>query len=213
MPKRPSNQFRPAVEALEQRRFMAADLTNGVLTIQATDFDDTVIVRNEQLVLQLRGGLKTHLSTVVVEENGVVTGRFNPWDITRIEGYMHQGNDYFRNDTAINSMVLGGQGNDTLIGGSGRDELYGRKDNDTLMGRGGEDFLFGEDGNDRLDGGADGIVDHLFGGIQADTFVADKYPTGPSIFQNGNRDVPIDFNAAEGDTIDWGYWYYLTMEQ
>ncbi len=129
--------------------------------------------------------------------------------VSKIEFDGHQGNDYFRNDTSIPTYALGGQGNDTLIGGSGNDQLFGRKDNDVLIGRGGEDSLFGEDGNDYLDGGADGIVDHLYGGPGADTFVAEKYWTGFSYFNAQNRDTPVDFNAAEGDYIDWGYYYSL----
>lgn len=195
--------FRPRLEGLEERCVPYATLTAGVLTIQGNANPNQVIVSVERPVLTMRssllGGSATFLRTILVQENGRVTGRFDASLVSRINFFGEGGNDYFRNDTGIWSYAEGGSGNDTLIGGSGRDFLHGGNDNDVLRGRGGVDFLFGEFGRDYLDGGQDGIHDFLDGGDGADTFVAERaFP----FFRN--LDAPQYFNPQLGDRIEWG---------
>ncbi|HUH87715.1 MAG TPA: calcium-binding protein, partial [Pusillimonas sp.] len=71
----------------------------------------------------------------------------------------------------------------------GSDELYGGTGNDLLFGQGGNDLLVGGQGDDIL-----------YGGSGADTFRWDAGDEGragaPAV------DRVMDFNAAEGDTLD-----------
>lgn len=122
------------------------------------------------------------------------------------------GNDVL-GGTAGADTIYGGLGNDVLVGGDGGDSLYGEAGNDTLVGGTGSDMLDGGDGNDRMIGfdGADTLLggagndlligggshDVLTGGAGADTFVFD-----PTSFKGGT-DTVTDFNAAEGDVLEF----------
>ena len=66
--------------------------------------------------------------------------------------------------------LRGGRGYDLLIGGPGDDLLDGNDRSDTLLGEAGNDTLLGASGNDDLDGGSD--FDQLHGGGAADIFHA-----------------------------------------
>lgn len=115
--------------------------------------------------------------------------------------------------TAGADIIYGGAGNDVLVGGAGDDSLYGELGNDILMAGLGNDLLDGGDGNDRLIGfdGSDTLqggagndlliggagYDVVAGGAGADTFVLD-----PTSFK-GRTDVFADFQAAEGDVLDF----------
>lgn len=66
------------------------------------------------------------------------------------------------------SFLLGGSGRDELTGGGGDDVLVGDLGSDVLRGEGGgKDILVGGVGRDLLYGNKD---DHLYGGIQYDTY-------------------------------------------
>jgi Ca2+-binding RTX toxin-like protein len=200
-----SKSFAPRLENLEDRTCMSATLFGNTVSIESGNGNDVVTVSIERggVVAQrsaIGGVLTPVFQDVVVRENGVVTGRFAASRVELIEYYGNGGNDKFTNKTAIRAYAEGGLGHDTLIGGSVTDEFYGGLGNDKLIGNGGLDYLFGEAGFDRLDGGKDGYADELFGGTQADTFVAD--PVGIAIFNMQNRDAPQDFNALEGDLIE-----------
>jgi Ca2+-binding RTX toxin-like protein len=69
---------------------------------------------------------------------------------------------------AIQLVLDGGAGNDTITGSAGADQLFGQGDNDVLIGGGGIDLLFGGDGNDTITGGAGN--DEIAGGAGNDTF-------------------------------------------
>src|SRR5262245_14114237 len=71
------------------------------------------------------------------------------------------------NGLAGNDTLNGNAGNDTLNGGDGDDTAYGGAGNDTLDGGAGADTLVGGDGNDVLTGGAG--ADALIGGTGSDT--------------------------------------------
>jgi Ca2+-binding RTX toxin-like protein len=95
------------------------------------------------------------------------------------------GNDELRGD-AGNDNIAGGIGADTVIGGTGDDTLTGSSLGDEIFGSEGFDFINGGFGHDRLNGGADGdrffhlgIADHGSDWIQ-------------------------DYNAADGDVLQWG---------
>src|SRR5262245_28579203 len=71
------------------------------------------------------------------------------------------------NGLAGNDTLSGNNGNDTLNGGDGNDTAYGGAGNDTLDGGTGNDTLVGGDDNDVLTGGAG--ADALIGGAGIDT--------------------------------------------
>ena len=54
------------------------------------------------------------------------------------------GGDFLENDTAINSLIDGGDGADVLVGGSGNDVIFGGNGADQLFGNAGNDFLFAD---------------------------------------------------------------------
>ena len=105
--------------------------------------------------------------------------------------YGHGGNDELRGD----------DGDDLLVGGFGDDRLIGGAGDDVLVGEAGDDYLRGGDGNDVLIGGAGN--DSLVGGNGADVFVVMS-----SVAEDGpvlafGDDVIYDFNAEEGDMLDF----------
>lgn len=114
-------------ENLEYRRLMAGsiELNSDVLTITGTSENDAVTVQ------ELDGGqVKVEFST-----NGGVseTQYFQKSSVAKIQFDGLDGNDYFLNETSINSSAYGGNGNDTLIGGSGDDSLFGENGIDDLV--------------------------------------------------------------------------------
>ncbi len=54
---------------------------------------------------------------------------------------------------SIDTLVYGGDGNDTIRGGGGSDRIHGENGNDVLLGRGGADVIGGGQGDDRIEGG------------------------------------------------------------
>jgi Ca2+-binding RTX toxin-like protein len=81
--------------------------------------------------------------------------------------------------TILVTVVVGGNGNDTIVGTNGPDILFGGNGNDLLLGGGGNDLLCGGKGNDTLTGG-DGL---------------DSFDGGQGI------DIVTDFHANEGETV------------
>jgi Ca2+-binding RTX toxin-like protein len=112
------------------------------------------------------------------------------------------GNDLLRGGSG-NDLLYGEFGNDTLYGDDGDDVLKGGYGNDSLCGEAGRDNLFGDGGHDYLNGGADGIADSLTGGGGADRFQAEWFweLLATRTLTKRNRDNPLDFNAAAGDSI------------
>jgi Ca2+-binding RTX toxin-like protein len=89
-------------------------------------------------------------------------------------------------------------GDDLFNGTAGNDTLDGGAGNDVLNGLDGDDLLLGGTGSDTLTGGSG--RDTLTGGTGADRFVfKSDTDSGLGPLQ---RDVIVDFNAAEGDMID-----------
>lgn len=205
----------------------AAVLRPGELTIKGSEWNDTIGVSRTSVYkwsMTINGVSKT------LDHQGGLDS-LNPFStpLTSIAVYAGSGNDTITMDTSVrvDTYILAGAGNDTVYGGNGidiicgelgrdwisgrdgNDLLFGGQDYDSLYGNAGVDTLYGENGNDRLDGGSDGVRDYLYGGLGADTFVAEKYYFGASIYQVKNRDLPADFNTLEGDYVDWGLVFAL----
>jgi Ca2+-binding RTX toxin-like protein len=87
---------------------------------------------------------------------------------------------------ALDNIIFGGGGNDTLSGLDGNDTLRGQTGNDTLSGGDGTDLLVGGSG-----------VDDLTGGAGADTFRFSTFESGTG----ANADRIQDF-AQGSDIID-----------
>jgi uncharacterized protein YkwD len=128
-------------QTLEVRDVPAAsittNLTNGILTIEGTSGNDTILVR--QVGTNLTAAGQTFAATSV--RSIVVSGE--------------SGNDTLTVDVSVTkpSRVYGGMGNDTVVGGTGDDMLFGGFGDDRLYGRSGNDRLFGGGGRDLVDGG------------------------------------------------------------
>ncbi|HJZ94388.1 MAG TPA: C2 family cysteine protease [Gemmataceae bacterium] len=144
---------RLALEPLEAREVPTASLVNGVLTVRGTDMADEITIDRVDT---------PDAVYVRVTENGQATD-FRASDVRRVRVFANGGDDYIaHNFAALNAVLYGGDGDDTIYGDDGRDYLNGGAGFDTLHGWGGNDTLVGGDGNDKLYG-EDGY-DHLYGG-------------------------------------------------
>ncbi|MCV6614843.1 MAG: VCBS domain-containing protein, partial [Cellvibrionaceae bacterium] len=115
------------------------------------------------------------------------------------------GNDNPLNGTSDADAIIADSGNDNVFAGDGDDSIYGNQGNDLLRGEVGNDRIFGGQGDDDLRGGLgndylDGGVgsDQLEGHGGADTFVLYNRTPG-----SGAVDVVKDFDASEGDVLDF----------
>lgn len=200
----------------------AAVLRPGVLTINGSEWADSISVSRPSLY---KWSLTVNGVSKMLDHKGGLDS-LNPFDtpLSSIAVYAGGGNDTIVIDPSvrIDTTIMAGAGDDTVFGGNGidlicgglgrdwisgrdgNDLLFGGNDNDSLFGNAGIDTLYGEAGNDRLDGGSDGVRDYLYGGLGADTFIADVYYSNFSIFSKKNRDLPADFSTLDGDYVDWG---------
>jgi hypothetical protein len=140
-------------------------------------------VVNRELQVSGTAGLDRIYATTNGESFAVTRHDFTQvFSASSIDGIVIDGGD--GNDSIvlgvgmIGSVLLGGDGNDTLIGSDGGDTLIGGTGKDRLLGGGGSDRLSGSGGNDVLDGGSgpdrlygDAGDDLLFGGSQNDYLV------------------------------------------
>ncbi|WP_075220392.1 calcium-binding protein [Acuticoccus yangtzensis] len=132
--------------------------------------------------------------------------------------YGDDGKDFISSSGGDDS-VFGGVGSDTLLLGDGDDVGYGDSQNDMIDGGAGNDILFGGTGDDTVMGGAgddtlnggteyvttmDGDADVYIGGDGADTFRFN--------FGEIGGDSIADFDAAEGDTIEIAFPFFVGEE-
>ena len=204
MSKTRSKQRLVGIEQLSDRRMMAADVFNignndGIVTIQATRFDDHVVVEQsgDQLFVHAKS---VHRSGQVRES---VTKSFKRSAISQVRFRGDRGDDYFRNDTSLNSEVfaqhgnnvlIGGPGRDFIVGGTGNDRIYGRGGDDRLSGNSGDDFIYGSHGNDRIFGGTGN--DRLFGNSGDDSIYGDS---GADRLHGGNGTDSL--NGGHGNDL------------
>jgi Ca2+-binding RTX toxin-like protein len=154
-----------------------AVLDKGVLTINGTAGDDTIVVDEKVTIID---DLYNSFTTLVVKL-GADSANFSAYYTDQVIVNAGAGNDTVTipakwtnsNSRALTTSIYGGDGDDTLgggdaandlidggagddlIGGSfGWDSLFGGRGNDTLNGGDGPTFLSGGDGADLLNGGA-----------------------------------------------------------
>ena len=105
---------------------------------------------------------------------------------------------------ALDNLIVGSGGVDTLYGMNGNDTLEGRSGDDFIRGGNGNDILRGDDGNDRLFGDADNDV--LFGGKGNDVMTGgtgnDIFAFRTGDFVPGNMDKITDFIRGQ-DKLDF----------
>ena len=109
--------------------------------------------------------------------------------------------DYNLSDNVEDGTLLGSA--DLTMWGNNLDNiLTGNAGNNVLGGNGGTDKLFGGDGNDTLYGGWGHST--LTGGSGADTFaITNMINLGIEFGKGSSQNVIADFNALEGDKIDF----------
>jgi Ca2+-binding RTX toxin-like protein len=104
--------------------------------------------------------------------------------------------DYVEDGTLLGSADL------TMWGNNLDNILTGNAGNNVLGGNGGTDKLFGGEGNDTLYGGWGHST--LTGGTGADTFaITNMINLGKEFGTSSSQNVIADFNALEGDKIDF----------
>ncbi len=146
---------------LETRNLLAGisfDSTTGIVTVDGSNGPDAVRVT------------QTATNTTVVFAN-LDNQSFSNSQVTSIVFLGRSGDDWFRNDTSIDSLVYGHDGNDTLVGGSGNDRMRGGNGNDRMYGNGGNDFIVTDNGDDFASGGSGN--DRMFGGSGRDRLYGD----------------------------------------
>ncbi|MBV6631915.1 MAG: hypothetical protein KI792_02650 [Alphaproteobacteria bacterium] len=182
------------------------------ITFQVTE--DLVPVAANTYLIELVPSIRSH-EFKATNANEIITGAANPDGFEAITAL--GGNDiiYGRQGTEV---IYGNVGADQLFGGQDRDTLFGGKDGDRLFGNKGNDIIYGNNAEDRVFGGQGD--DLIFGGKGADTINGNL---GNDTI-NGNRgndiligndgadqfvmragggiDTLVDFNAAEGDTLN-----------
>jgi len=142
----------------------------------------------------------------------------DPFDIQQAAAFLQGGNDSFTMVLDLPTVVVAGDGNDTVDGGSKNDQIEGDAGNDTLSGHDGNDTLtdfsggasangddefYGGNGNDFLDGGSmtDGSGaggDVLNGGPDVDTVSYAKRTQPLTVTEDNHAN---DGQAGEGDNV------------
>jgi RTX calcium-binding nonapeptide repeat (4 copies) len=110
--------------------------------------------------------------------------------------------------SAMQNVMNGGDGNDTLIGGSANDELNGGNNDDILIGNDGVDFLNAGAGVDFVDGGsgddylsAPAGIDTLIGGAGNDYFSVYTAASGSNVDGGADFDTLLVVGAVSLGTV------------
>jgi hypothetical protein len=121
--------------------------------------------------------------------DGFADQDFTKASVSKVIFIGFDGDDQFTNETAVESLMLGNDGNDMLTGGPGIDVANGGNGADTIFGEGGADRLLGGLGADEIYGG--GGADRIFGGDGENRLY-------------GDDDADLIFGGADIDTISGG---------
>jgi hemolysin type calcium-binding protein len=174
-------------ERLETRRLFAANLADGVLTVEGTDAGDVIslVARSSTLTVRVNAE-RTVFNLDAVDEvlvnalggnDRITLGRLN------VPAAVDAGSG--------DDRVTAGRGDDVITGGDGDDRISAGAGDDQLFGAAGSDRLFGDAGNDELDGGAG--ADLLNGGAGFD--VTDSGVDFVTGVENANPDIITDDNG------------------
>lgn len=148
----------------------------GINYLEGGDGNDTYVISSpDDIVFETGGGGTDTVQTAAAL--AVLTANVENLVLTSTTGAQGFGNalDNVLTGAAGGDTMFGSFGADTIYGGAGNDVLDGETDNDTLFGGTGndngigglgEDLLYGGDGNDTLHGGADN--DRVYGDLGND---------------------------------------------
>ena len=100
--------------------------------------------------------------------------------VIRISAKLGDGDDHFRNTTAIPGNVQGGPGNDSIVGGAG---------NDLLLGEAGIDQIVAGAGNDVINVRG-GVADTVDCGPGIDTLISDAFDHASATCERGSTSPP-----------------------
>ncbi len=179
-----------AVEAVGDTTGPSVTLTNGKLVVRGTSDNDDVSAR-------LNGAF------IDVVLNGDAY-QFDDADVEMIEVLVFDGDDNVVVALLDQpTLLLGGDGGDTIKGGTGNDTIRGGRGADSLRGTRGDDMIFGEQGKDTLEGQLGN--DTLSGGSNNDRLFGDEDHDvldggdGNNYLNGGDGDDTLE--AAEGDDL------------
>jgi hypothetical protein len=178
------------VEALEQRDLMAvtaATLTNGILRVTCNAGIDQVEIRETTpgiILLANPGAGQSALSGSIITVKDTTfspekTFPFNRSEVQKIEVDMGGGGGQLVSDASVPTLVVTGDGNntvetgpanDTILGGAGNDTIMGGAGDDLINGGGGKNVMYGQAGNDTILGGSGNSF--LLGGDGDDTLIS-----------------------------------------
>ncbi|MFT3788950.1 MAG: calcium-binding protein [Tepidisphaeraceae bacterium] len=182
-----------SIERVERRALLAATAAidlRGVLQVAGTDAAEEIAVRYDDTG-----------STIGVYIDGVLLEAFPP--VYRIVINAGAGNDRVLAQTRRKTVVMAGDGDDTVLGVAGADVFYGEAGNDLLQGGSGYDSLLGGDGNDTLlgDGGGGG----LWGNAGDDSIIGGS--SDEMLFGGAGNDTLLGLAGRDvlypGTGIDW----------
>jgi Ca2+-binding RTX toxin-like protein len=170
---------------LEDRRLLAvsASLDAGTLTIYGDSGSNIVNVQQSGSQLTVTG------------DNSF---NYDFADVSLIRFYGAAGDDFFENFTAIDTLAVGHNGNDTLRTAGGTDRLFGGGGDDMLVSTGGDDRLVGNDGQDTLFGGAGN--DALYG-LNGDDFIFGEADNDTLVGGFGDDEI----YGGDGDDLVYGH--------
>ncbi len=217
MPPPPPPHGQPRLEPLEDRSLPAtgitAALSGGVLSIQGTSGNDTIIVRqiNNQLSIdnvRIQYGTTSYAS--------LPTSNVQKIEVRGLDGndriYLNSGNNPSQQAitkpteawTGNGADIIwgadgpctlhGGAGPDTLYAGAGADVLYAGTGNASLVGGAGHDTLIGGPGNDTLIGNSGSDV--LKGGAGFNTYHEKFTPSAPFFRGESVSDIRQDLSPT-----------------
>ena len=169
-------------QSYEERRLLAGiefNPSTGQVLIGGTNADDVARVNQTG-------------NSITVSQEGFGSRTFSTAEVNSIFFVGLNGNDFFENQSSIDSFAFGQSGNDTLIGGSGNDRLVGNGDRDTLRGNGGDDLIIAGIGNDLIDAGAGN--DRVLG--IAGTNTIEGGAGNDTIYGGNDRDIITDVSGS-----------------
>lgn len=209
-----TSSFQPTVEGLEDRNLLAAQLTaslsNGLLRIEGTDADDSIVVRQIHDRISI-----DHVQIDQSDQSptdSVAASEVDRFEIRGLGGddkiWLNSGDVSGQDPLMQKVTVWAGTGNDQVWGNNGESILYGQAGHDILFGGGGNDLLSGSSGQDYLKGGSGD--DELLGGSGDDVIYGG---TGDDHLEGGrgtnalygNDGIDALFSMSSSDRIDGGH--------
>ena len=124
-------------------------------------------------------------------------------DVESVTFFMGDGNDTAnasaQANPAVEFLVSGGNGNDTLTGSPNADVIAGGEGNDTIVGLAGVDLMNGDAGDDTITGGPGNEPNHI-GGDGDDTFIWNPGDGSDGLLGEAGNDTLI-FNGSAGNEL------------